>query len=230
MSTEALVGLGVAVASLFFVYIVKAMPAWLAWGGFAAGMFTVVWALLPEHERFPIIPTVCLIISLGSAVACVGWVWSSIAGAASPFFYFRADILDQTNLQAANPLRIVNDGSVPYENVDTWFSPSAAHRDPNRSDQLYFALRTLKIFMPILHTGEFRTGTELAPGDYCVEYNGVRGGLSIGFLERLQLITFQGRLVQVIDVWVAGKNVYSSSRPAGFTDTPVPWPLNGPAS
>ncbi len=198
------------------------------WGGIAGMIMSVATLALFVSSQMSgrpfVIPSA--LIDLGICLAVAGFVWhfSSSHQKAAEYLYFRVDILNPNNMRAISPGVIVNADDVPYQAVDSWFSPSAAGRNPDLAGGPYWSLRPLKVSMQLLHKGEFRTGKEIPPGDYCVEYNAVRLGLSIGFLERLQILPVNGKLVQVIDVWKNGELVYSSARPEGFNDTPVPWP------
>jgi hypothetical protein len=147
-----------------------------------------------------------------------------------PFFYFSADILDPKNLTAACPGRIVNEGNIPFHEVDSWFSPEAANRNPDPPDGDYWSLRHLKVTWRTLHRGAFRTGKNIPPGHYWVEYNAICNDVSCGFHELLRIREFKGELVQLIDVWKdGGGKVYSSPRPPELNSLPAPdSPIDAP--
>lgn len=97
---------------------------------------------------------------------------------------------------------IVNDGQFPFYNVDTWFSPTPAQRNPD--DARYWSLRPLKIVWPLLNKGRFRIGKEIPPGDYFIESNCQnRAGESLFFVERLQVLADK----IIVDVYKGGNEL-----------------------
>jgi len=140
-----------------------------------------------------------------------------------PFFYFTVDLLNVRDLTSLRPGRIVNECPKPFQAVDSWFSPEAAQRNPEpRTEQNpYWWLRHLKVVMPLLHKGAFRTGKDIPIGHYWIEYHGIYDGQSCGFNELLRIREHNGELVQLIDVWKDGVGkVYTSPRPPELESVP----------
>lgn len=164
-----------------------------------------------------------------SVLGFLGWIIvpaskDAVVEAVPPFFYFDVDILDPQNLVAANPGRIVSGDDIPFHNVTSWFSPSSAKRNPNPPGGPYWSMGELQVVITPLYQGAFWTGKMIPPGDYCVESNSIREGRSVSFGERLQIVPFEDKLIQLIDVWKDGRQrIYSTPRPPGFKDSPVPW-------
>lgn len=224
--------LGLALVSSFGPTLGIDIPFTLRLVAFFVGAAMILWPLL-IYIFLLLSRASTMILTLGFSVGMSLVIGCGIAlylqakppirTVAGPYFYFDVEINDPTVLTAENPGRIVNDGDIPFHNVDSWFSPSAAKRNPNGAE--YWSLRPLKVVWTPLHKGSFWTGKSLPPGDYCVEYNSIFEGKSVGFVERLQIVPFDGKLIRVVDVWKDGVgSVYSSPRPAGFQDTPVEWP------
>lgn len=115
-----------------------------------------------------------------------------------PFFYFRADTRAPITRTGDSPFLIVNDERKVFENGTWWVSPASANRNPDPNPGPYWSLRHLGGGFATLHTGEFRLGTSLPAGDYCIEFNGARDGVSYGFVEFLELRADGG---QKINVW-----------------------------
>ena len=104
--------------------------------------------------------------------------------------------------KAINLGLIVNDGAYPFYNIDTWFSPASAKRNPDKPD--YWRLRSLKVVWPLLNRGRFRIGKEIPPGDYFIESNCQnRKGESLFFVERLQV----SLTVAIVDVYKNGNEL-----------------------
>ena len=97
---------------------------------------------------------------------------------------------------------IVNDGMYPFYNVDTWFSPTSAERNPDKPD--YWRLRPLKVVWPLLNRGRFRIGKEIPPGDYFIESNCQnRKGEILFFVQRFQV----SLTAAIIDVYKNGNEL-----------------------
>jgi energy-coupling factor transporter transmembrane protein EcfT len=147
--------------------------------------------------------------SVLAALSFLGWFLLPPAPkqehASGAFLYFDVDLGDASDVTSPRPGRIVNVEDEPFHNVTSWFSPSSAKREPNPPGGAYWSLRDLKFDLTPLHKGIFWTGKMIPPGDYCIEYNAIREGKSLGFVERLQLVEFDGKLVQLVDVWANGE-------------------------
>jgi hypothetical protein len=191
---------------------------WMQWLGIS-GVPSALKSSAADHQF--------IVGALGGAFIYSALVWVVPAWRKwrrGPFCYFRLDILDPENLTADNPISIVNDGDIPFHNVDSWFSPVSAKRKPDPLGNPYWSLRHLKIVWTPLHKGGFRTGKMLPPGAYFIEYNAIYEGLSFGFVERLELRKFDGKLIQLIDVYdSSGEKIYSSPRARQFAIKGIPW-------
>jgi hypothetical protein len=224
MAGERIFAVVLAIVFWLLPYGVKEVPQAVAWVGIGGALIigAMTFAQVPDRYLWPISLAIAGILALFSSSL---WLYQVVKNPEQePFFYFDVDFINQSDLTAANPGRIVNNNDFAFHNIVSWFSPSAARRDPKRADSLYWSLPQLKVTWTPLYKGQFWTGKKIPPGDYCIESNSLRDGTSPGFVERLQVLPFEGRLIQVIDVWSENnKLIWSSPRPKGFKETQVPW-------
>jgi hypothetical protein len=108
------------------------------------------------------------------------------------------------------PLWIEATGNL-YE-VSYWMFPASARR--NRNDPGYWSLDKPKPPMGIVYKGAVLLGRTVSPGHYMIEFS----AKNTSFLQSLNIVQFNGALIQLIDVikMQTGEPVYRSPRPAGY--------------
>jgi hypothetical protein len=70
-------GLGAAVVFGLLPFAFKDMPQSITWAGICVGILLCGWALIPNHGRMPVGPTLLLIASLAGFVGGVVWYWTT---------------------------------------------------------------------------------------------------------------------------------------------------------
>jgi len=152
-----------------------------------------------------------LLINTAICMIALGIVWhfSKTEKVDADYFYFEGRILNSKNLTAEIPLVICNNSTAPFEDVDPWFSPAEVNGNAFPQDETnpYWSRRDLKVFWPKLQHGSFLYGKSVPPRAWRIEVESNFKGTSNHFLEILEFVEYQGKLIQVINVWktVAGE-------------------------
>jgi hypothetical protein len=73
MDWQTIGGFGIAIASAFLPYVVKAMPKWIALSGFIFGLLLAIYGFLPDRQKFPTGPVLLIIISFAGMVGGIYW-------------------------------------------------------------------------------------------------------------------------------------------------------------
>ena len=208
--------LGAIVAALAVKYAEPSL-LWdiVLWGGvtLAIGCIASLW-LSASHQatgRSFLFPAA--LINLGLCLIVFGWFWHFYNKRPdNEFMWFRVDISDPANLTAPLPLRIKNQRSGPFANVDVWFSPWSS----KPGSQEYFSIGPpLKVSFPVLQHGDYPYGRAIQAGDYRIEFDGTLHDLTYHFVEHLKISERDKALIQSIEVrrTIGGKDeavVFSS--------------------
>jgi hypothetical protein len=135
--------------------------------------------------------------------------------------YFDADLRGKTTADSI-PLQLHNTSDEPFLNVRAWFSPASAKGNPDPPGGPYWTLAHLKYVNSVQQAGVFWSGQQIPLGYYRIEMIANKDK-SVGFNELLELREFEGKIIQLVDVWAGGQQgggkLYTSPRPDELRDS-----------
>lgn len=146
MDWQLAIGVGLAIVFGLLQYAVKDMPPYIAWAGIIGGILLVIWGIMPNHDKFPVVPTVISIFFFVCLVASILWGIESYKGDSKPVTSGEQETIKSPSLQRPevglrfvypqSPALIITNKSTVVASDINWIVVLWNMSHPERNDYL----------------------------------------------------------------------------------------------